>query len=101
MEVESLGKRRRVPTEKGLALQKATQIKDEKAKERARKRVEVAKTQEEVDELSSLFSRIGIDTTDQDLAAAFGQMGMGRRKKTKKHTKKYRGKTNRRRIHQI
>jgi hypothetical protein len=96
MEVEPLGKRKRVPTEKGLALQQANQIKDVKAKERARKKVEIAKTQEEVDELSSLFSKFGIDTTDQDLAAAFGQMGMGRRKKTKKHTKKYRRKTNRR-----
>ena len=94
--MENTGKRKRVPTEKGLALQKANQIKDEKAKERARKKVEAAKTQEEVDELSSLFSRIGLDTTDQDLAAAFGQMGMGRRRKTKKHSKKYRRKTNRR-----
>lgn len=96
MEIEPLGKRKRVLTEKGLALEQANQIKDKKAKERAQKRVEVAKTQEEVDELSSLFSKIGIDTTDQDLAAAFGQMGMGRRKRTKKHSKKYRRKTNRR-----
>ena len=94
--MDTIGKRKRVPTEKGLALQQANQIKDEKAKKRALRRVEAAKTQEEVDELSSLFSKFGIDTTDQDLAAAFGQMGMGRRKKTKKHTKKYRRKTNRR-----
>jgi hypothetical protein len=94
--MDTTGKRKRVPTEKGLALQQANQIKDEKAKERARKKVEAAKTQEEVDVLSSLFSRIGLDTTDQDLAAAFGQMGMGRHKKTKKHSKKYRHKTNRR-----
>lgn len=85
-------KRTRVPTEKGRALEEVKKIKDENAKERARKKVEAAKTQEEVDQLSALFSRVGIDTTDQDLAAAFGQMGMGRRKKTKK----YRRKTNRR-----
>ena len=78
--MDTTGKRNRVPTEKGLALQKANQIKDKKAKERALKKLEAAQTQEEVD----------------DLAAAFEQMGMGRRKKTKKHTKKYRRKTNRR-----
>jgi len=89
-------KRTRVPTEKGRALEEVKKIKDEKAKERARKKVEAAKTQEEVDQLSALFSRIGLDTTDQDLVAAFGQMGMGRRRKTKKHSKKYRRKTNRR-----
>jgi hypothetical protein len=94
--MDTTGKRKRVPTEKGLAFEQANKIKDEKAKERARRRIEASKTQEEVDELSSLFSKISIDTTDQDLASAFGQMGMGRRKRTKKHTKKYRRKTNRR-----
>lgn len=94
--MDTTGKRKRVPTEKGRALEEAKKIKDEKAKERARKKVEAAKTQEEVDQLSALFSRVGIDTTDEDLAIAFGQMGMGRRRKTKKHSKKYRRKTNRR-----
>jgi len=94
--MEPLPKRERRRTEKGRALAEANKIKDENAKQRAQKKVEAAQTQEQVDELSALFSRVGIDTTDQGLADAFGQMGMGRRRKTKKHSKKYRRKTNRR-----
>ena len=90
------GKRRRVETQKYAAFNAASKFKDVKAKERARKRIEQAQTQDQVDELAALFERVGVDTTEIDLANAFTGMRMGgRRKKTKKRSKKQRRKTRR------
>ena len=80
------GKRKRVHTEKGRAFEEANKIKNEKAKERAKKKVNSAETQEEIDDLSELFKKVGVDTTEDELLANLQAMRLGgRRRKTRKH----------------
>lgn len=90
-------KRTRVLTEKARLLEEAKKLKNARARERAEKKVQSSETEAQMDQLSSLFQRVGVDTTEEDLVATFTSMGMGgRRKKTvKKQVKKSRRKTNR------
>lgn len=96
MEAEGLGKRRRVLTQKAELLRQARELKNERARQRAERKVQSSETEAQMDALSSLFQRVSVDTTEEDLVATFTSMGMGgRRRRTKKHVKKSRRKTNR------
>ena len=93
MDVEETGTRMRRPTAKGADYAAALQAKKAAALARIQARQRTARSQPEVDELSTLLSRVTVAESDADvdaLAAQLGRMGGRKRRTLKKKGKKAR-----------
>jgi hypothetical protein len=92
MDVDTEARTRR-PTAKGAEYAASLQAKKNAALARIQAKQRTARSQPEIDELASLFSRVNVAQNDADvdaLAAQLGRMGGRKRKTLKKKGKKAR-----------